>query len=222
MGTKTVLFSFFFGNRADTILPNKPFSLQKTVLSPRNTHISAWNPYWRGLSRTTMCSHIPTHIGWLNCLRRRGDSSFPASSEGMKMRLPSLFEMLVIDESIPPPPAGAPHILTPGFKWPLERGGGRHSHWVGPAAAVAFLADDGGAEMLGVGEGESVQGLHGRQRLNVPLFGGQKRKTKLLNQTCYTAPRSLQSGVLLSGRERNASGSSHRHRQTLQTRHRSY
>lgn len=57
---------------------------------------------------------------------------------------------LVIDESFPSP-AGVSHILKPCFKMTPEHDGGRHSHWVRPSAAVAFFADDGGAEMLGVG-----------------------------------------------------------------------
>lgn len=42
--------------------------------------------------------------------------------------------------------------------------GGRYSHRIRSPAAVALLADDGRAEVLGVGEGESVERLRrGRQ-----------------------------------------------------------
>lgn len=44
----------------------------------------------------------------------------------------------------------------------LSRAGGRYSHGVGPPATVALLADDRCAEMLGVGERESVECLEER------------------------------------------------------------
>lgn len=177
MGTKTVLFSFFFGNRADTILPNKPFSLQKTVLSPRNTHISAWNPYWRGLSRTTMCSHIPTHIGWLNCLRRRGDSSFPASSEGMKMRLPSLFEMLVIDESIPPPPQqGRPTSLHRVLNDPLNVAEDGTHTGLDRRPRLPFLPMTGVPKCSGLVRGSLSRVCTGDKDLMCRCLGGKKEK----------------------------------------------
>ena len=45
----------------------------------------------------------------------------------------------------------------------LCRAGGRDSHWVGAPATVALLADDRGAEMLRVGERESVERLRRTQ-----------------------------------------------------------
>ena len=173
-------------------------------------------------------------------------------------------------------------------------GGGQHSHRVWSSPAVALLADDRCAEVLGVGERESVKCLQRREQKWVSVaschtrnlktedwscipwrnFNSYKQRDlpsalscdeslhilkifhswtsrgqygtiheKLFNLStvnrdvrlfwlnkryetdsqspgsCRTAqylPRSLQSDALLSGRERNASGSSHHHRQRLQ------
>lgn len=66
----------------------------------------------------------------------------------------SLLLMAAVQESCPT-----------AFKWLdvldliLCRAGGRYSHRVGAPATVALLADDGCAEMLWVGERESVECL---------------------------------------------------------------
>lgn len=66
----------------------------------------------------------------------------------------------------------------------MYRDGGRYSHWVRSSAAVALLADDRCAEVLGVGERESVECLQGRQT-TTKSFSATLSDTKLEDKEIY-------------------------------------
>lgn len=151
----------------------------KTRQSPRIRHIWAYNTHWniwvkwRGkkrdmiFSRTTPCSHrSPT---WLRSWRKRVGSPLPSlrgclwgdGDESKSFILADGGSLLLmyrksLREGI------TDHWYINFEPCRMHGVGRRYSHWVWSSAAVALLADDGCAEVLGVGERESVERLQGR------------------------------------------------------------